>query len=116
MEANFSLIFSIGLVFCYGSRLTQRITSKYRCIYRAAEYMETVSIKFNKKINGEMSCNENIFSLERYSWMDGRSTHLTQMNQGDSDLESLKETDVGAQETIRWRGPGGKYMLEASSR
>ncbi len=29
---------------------------------------------------------------------------LTQMNPGDSDLESLKETDVGAQETIRWRG------------
>ncbi len=66
--------------------------------------LEMVSIKFNKQINGEMSCNENIFSLERYSWMDGRSTHLTQMNQGDSDLESLKETDVRAQETIRWRG------------
>ncbi len=30
--------------------------------------------------------NENIFCLDRNSWMDGGSTHLTLMNPGDSDL------------------------------
>ncbi len=51
------------------------------------------------------------------SWMDGGSTYLTLINPGDSDLESLKETDVGVQETIRWRGHmrevhvGGKYQV-----